>query len=175
MDQSPSKVQEVAREAKDKAQQTAQQLKQEGKQQLESGKQGAAEKADQLADAVNRASDELHQQQEHGLADYASQVAAGISRFADTLRHRSIDELISETETLARRNPTVFFLGSIGVGLALSRFLKASPSHAGGEVRTEGADLEVTYDTGAEWQPSQAAQSLHEAASSNSPLGGTYP
>lgn len=157
-----TKAQQVAREAKGKAQQTAQKLKEEGKQKLESGKEGAAFKAEQLADAVNRASDELHQHQEYGLADYASQVASGINTFAETLRHRSIDDLIAETESLARRSPTLFFVSSIGVGLALSRFLKASARKT-----TAAADVgaleevEVSYDASSEWQQPEASQSIY--------------
>ncbi|MET0658371.1 MAG: hypothetical protein ABW110_09490 [Steroidobacteraceae bacterium] len=160
-----AKAQQAAREVKGKAQQTAQKLKEEGKQKLESGKEGAAHKVEQLADAVNRASDELHQHQEYGLADYASQVASGINSFADTLRHRSVDDLIAETEALARRSPTIFFLGSIGVGLALSRFLKASARNT---TAGEGAadleqveEVDVSYNSSSEWQQPEASPPLY--------------
>ncbi|MET0984921.1 MAG: hypothetical protein ABW034_05880 [Steroidobacteraceae bacterium] len=156
------KAQQAAREVKGKAQQAAQKLKDEGRQKLEGGKEGAAHKAEQLADAVNRASDELHQHQEYGLADYASQVASGINSFADTLRHRSIDDLIAETESLARRSPTLFFVSSIGVGLALSRFLKASARNTTAGIEVDPVeDVEVSYDAGSEWQQPEASQSVY--------------
>lgn len=156
------KAQQAARAAKSKAQQAAQGLKERGKQQLESGKEGAALKAEQLADAVNRASDELHQHHEDGLADYASQVASGITRFADTLRHRTVDDLIAETEAFARRSPTIFFLSSIGAGLALSRFLKASARNTNGaQAESLDDELDATYASNSEWQQSEASQSIY--------------
>ena len=159
-DELKSKAQDAAKQAKTKAQGVAQKLKGQGKQQLETGKESAAHKAEQLADAVNRASDELHQQDEHGLADYASQVAGSITTFADTLRNRSIDDLIAETQSLARRNPTLFFLGSIGMGVALARFLKASARKTSG-MHPEEQDLNVSYSAGSEWQQPDASQSVY--------------
>lgn len=159
-DELKGKAQEVARQAKSKAQGVAQKLKTQSKQQLETGKDTAASTVEQVADAVNRASDELHEQEQHGLADYASQVAGSITNFADTLRNRSVDDLIAETETLARRNPTLFFLGSIGVGLALSRFLKASARNTTAEYENEER-LNVSYGAGSEWQQPDASQSVY--------------
>jgi uncharacterized phage infection (PIP) family protein YhgE len=165
-----TKAQEVAQQAKGKAQQTAQKLKEQGKQQIETGKDTAAQTVEQVADAVSRASDELHQQQQDGLADYASQLAAGITRFADTLRNRSIDDLIAETQSLARRNPTAFLLGSVGVGFALSRFLKASSQRNAeidsGNEWTSSDDFEVSYNAASEWREPGASQSVSGASPS---------
>lgn len=171
------KAQQAAQQVKGKAQQTAQKLKEQGKQRLETGKEGAAEKVTQVADAINRASDELHQQQQDGLADYASQLASGIDRFADTLRNRSIDDLISDTEQLARRNPTLFFIGSIGVGLALSRFLKASAQRnsAYGQDEWSGSqDLDVSYDQSSEWRQPEASQSVYGGQPPSTAGDGTW-
>jgi hypothetical protein len=43
------------------------------------------------------------------------------------MRERSVDDLAEELRQLARRNPGVFVLGSLGAGFALARFMKASP------------------------------------------------
>jgi len=164
------KAQAAASQAKGKAQAAAEKVKDQSKQQLETGKESAAETVDQVADAVHRASDELHQQEQHGLADYASQIASGISSFADTLRNRSIDDLLADTQAMARRNPTIFFLSSVGIGLALSRFLKASARNTTGTANPEylrGDD--ISYRGSSEWQQADASQSLYGAQPGSRP------
>lgn len=116
---------EDARRLKEKAIETGREARQRGKEQLEAGKSSAADQVQKLAGVVERAAGEL-QQQDDSLAGYAGDLAGGMSRFAEGLRSRSIDELAGEVQSLARRNPTVFLLGSVALGIALSRFLKAS-------------------------------------------------
>lgn len=147
---------------KSKAKETAASFKENGKQQitqrLEEQKSTVAEQVEHLADAVNRASDELHQHEQSNLADYASQLAGTINRFAENLRTRNINDLLDDTQRLARSNPTLFFLGSIGVGIALSRFMKASAErqqqlYGSG---ASGSDYDVSYGSGSEWAGSSA-------------------
>jgi hypothetical protein len=100
-------------------------LKEDGKQKIESSKRSAADQIDQVAQALNRAGEELNQSQPT-LANYASQFASTVSTFANRLRDGNMDDLISDTRELARRNPGMFLLGGVALGFALSRFLKAS-------------------------------------------------
>jgi hypothetical protein len=101
----------------------AESLKETGRDNLEQGKQTAAEKTDAVADALQETADHLREQ--HGsLAEYAHGLSEAVARLADHLRHRSLDELSSDAQALARRNPAVFLVGSVAVGLALSRFMK---------------------------------------------------
>jgi hypothetical protein len=46
--------------------------------------------------------------------------------FSDYLENRRIDELFEDARRLAQRNPGLFIAGGVVLGLALSRFLKAS-------------------------------------------------
>jgi hypothetical protein len=100
-------------------------LKQDGKQKIESGKRTAADQIDQVAQALSRAGEELNQSQPT-LANYAGQIASTVSNFATRLRDGNMDDLVSDTRELARRNPGLFLLGGVAFGFALSRFLKAS-------------------------------------------------
>jgi hypothetical protein len=65
------------------------------------------------------------------LAEYAQRLSEGVARVADHVRHRSLDELTADAQMLARRNPAVFLVGSVAVGLALSRFMKARSERPG--------------------------------------------
>ena len=105
---------------------TVQEAKQAGKEQLNTQKDKAAEQVQQLAGSIERAGATLEEEQP-SLASYTRQVATRLTSFSDNLRTRTVGELLKDTETLARHNPAVFLLGSVAVGVAVARFLKAQP------------------------------------------------
>jgi alanyl-tRNA synthetase len=113
-------------EAKNKARDIAQDAKRQGREKLESGKETAANQTEKLADVLERAAEELKDGELQSLSDYAAQLAGGMRTFVDNVRGKSLDELLSDTRQLARKNPAMFFVGSVALGLAFSRFLKAS-------------------------------------------------
>ena len=113
-------------EAKNKARDIAQDAKRQAQEKLDIGKERAANQTEKLAGAVERAAQELRSGELGALSDYAAQLAGGMKTFAENLRSKSLDELLTDTQQLARKNPAVFFIGSVGIGLAISRFLKAS-------------------------------------------------
>jgi hypothetical protein len=95
------------------------------KAEAEARKDGAAGRVDEVASAVDRAADELHDNPT--LSRYASDLAGSIHGVAARIRERSVDDLADEVRQLARSNPALFVLGSVGAGFALARFMKASP------------------------------------------------
>jgi hypothetical protein len=109
----------------------AQDVKRQGQEQFETRKQTAADQTQKLAGVVDRVSEELKDQNQESLADYAGQLAGSMKNFAESLRQRNLDELVNDTQQLARNNPTLFLMGSVAVGIALSRFLKASSQRSG--------------------------------------------
>jgi hypothetical protein len=115
----------------------AQDVKRQGQEQFETRKQTAANQTEKLAGVVDRVSAELKDQNQESLADYAGQLAGSMKNFADSLRQRNLDELVNDTQQLARSNPTLFLMGSVAVGIALSRFLKASADRSGSNRRND--------------------------------------
>jgi gas vesicle protein len=97
-----------------------------GREQLESGKQTTASHAEKIADVIEHASSQLKENNLQTLADYASELGTTIKNFSEGLHNRSVDELVLEIREIARRNPTAFLLGSIVIGVGISRFFKAS-------------------------------------------------
>ena len=116
-----------AEDARREAQSAARQLKDRGLEGVESAKSAAADQAEALAGAVDRAADELRDKNPT-LADYALGLSRGISNAAEQVSSRSVEDLLGEARALAQRNPTLFVLGSVGLGVVLSRFMKASGS-----------------------------------------------
>ena len=129
---------------KSEAAAVAEDVKRQGSEQLEARKHTAADQTEKLAGVVDRVSEELRGQDQESLADYAGQLAGSMKNFAESLRRRNLDELVKDTQQLARSNPTLFVMGSVAVGIALSRFLKASADR----VPSRGSDSEF-QDSGA--------------------------
>jgi hypothetical protein len=102
-----------------------QRLKRDSREKIESGKRSAAAHIEELAHAIDHAGTRLDQN-EPTLAAYAGQIAAGVGKLATRLREDSLDDLLEETRRLARRNPALFLAGGVVLGIAASRFLKAS-------------------------------------------------
>jgi hypothetical protein len=111
-------------------QSTTEQLKDLGRDSLKQGKEAAADQADTVADALRETGDHLGERNA-SVAEYAQRLSEGVARVADHVRHRSLDELMADAQALARRNPAVFLIGSVAVGLALSRFMKARGERSG--------------------------------------------
>ena len=121
----------INNKAKREAAGVAQDVKRQGQEQFEARKQTAADQTEKLASVVDRVSEELKSQNQESLADYAGQLASSMKDFAESLRQRNLDELVKDTQQLARNNPALFLMGSVAVGIALSRFLKASTQRSG--------------------------------------------
>jgi hypothetical protein len=142
---------------KDKATQAAEEIKVRGKDKLETGKKTAAQGIEQLAGVLDEATESLERSDQQSLAGYAQELAGSIRSFAGNLRDRSVDDLIGETQTLARRNPTLFFFGSVAVGIALSRFLKASGERESSRFPDNNMASGVTRSA-SDWQKTQESR-----------------
>jgi hypothetical protein len=103
-------------------------IKQDGKQRVETTKRNAADQIEQVANVIGRAGSELGDGQPR-LANYANQAADRVNALATRLREASIEDLLEDTRDLARRNPGLFILGGVALGIVVSRFLKSSASN----------------------------------------------
>jgi hypothetical protein len=121
-----SQAADIAEQAKSKATEVAEQAKTRGREQIVTGKQAAADQVEKLADALQQTTEGLQRSEQQTLADYANELAGSVRSLATNLRERSVEDLVNDAQTLARRNPTMFFLGSVAIGVVLSRFIKAS-------------------------------------------------
>lgn len=132
----------------------------------EDGVRIIASQVDAVADAVRSAAASLDDDQKSGIADAVSGWAEGLGQFASNLRSRSADELLREAQTIARKQPAGFLLGSIAVGFALARFAKASSQH--------NADSD-SYDGGARPDPRAPKTERARAASNRTNVGRAKP
>lgn len=111
---------------KQRAREAARDVTEQGKEKLMEQSDRAAAGVDDFADAVGSAASRLSDLEHEGLADYANQLSSFLGDMSSTLRNKNIDDLARDVRDVAQRNPALFVLGSVAVGLALSRFAKAS-------------------------------------------------
>ena len=97
-----------------------------GREQAELGKQTAASQAEKVANVIEQAACQLKETNPRTVADYTSEIKATIKNVSDNLKNRSMDELVTDIRDMVRRNPTAFILGSVVIGIGISRFFKAS-------------------------------------------------
>jgi hypothetical protein len=142
---------------KSKATELTEEAKQRGKEQLDTTKKAAADQAQKVAGVIEQASAELGRKDQQTLAHYTGELASSIKTLADNLSNRGLDELGTDAIKLARQNPTLFLLGSVAMGFALSRFIKASAE------RQEKEDGDETPYSVESQGPSQPASEKRDA------------
>ncbi|MGX2041431.1 hypothetical protein ACWJKU_15060 [Methylocaldum sp. MU1018] len=124
--------------------------RQRGKSLLKGQRHAAAEQIGGMAEALHRTAQQLNEREQPTTAHYVDRAAEALDRMVDTVREGDLSTWVSRTEDFARRNPGVFFGGSVLAGFMLSRFLKSSAerreaesTHGAGE-RT-GAEPRYTH------------------------------
>jgi len=152
--------------------------KQQGAEQYEHLRDLATDQIDSLVDSAQSAASALEGKDTLGLSQYLGQLASGLGTFADQVRDKSAEDLLHKGAQLARDNPAVFLAGSVAIGFALSRFLRASASAPStpGSSSPAPSDLPQYQTTVSPLSADPAAASVPEPATQaavSPPLGGT--
>lgn len=144
--------------------------KQQGTEQYAQLRDLATEQIDSLVESAQSAASALEGKDSLGLSQYLGQLATGLGSFADQVRDQSAEALLHKGAQLARDNPALFLAGSVAIGFGLSRFLRASASHASTDTASDssGAGPAVSAglapDSGQVYQTSVAPLSADPAA-----------
>jgi hypothetical protein len=94
----------------------------------EERKSAAADNVGRLSRAVHGAAEQLG----HELPQAAGFIHSAADRLhsaSKTMRERSLEDMVGDFTSFARRQPVAAFAGAVLAGFALSRFLKSSTSH----------------------------------------------
>jgi ElaB/YqjD/DUF883 family membrane-anchored ribosome-binding protein len=166
-EQGTSQVQEAASAVQDKAVELKEQGRNQLGQALDRRTNETGTQARQMAQVIRESGERLRQQEDGvGQAAVVADGAADrIERLGEYLEQASGDELLRDVEDFARRRP--WFIAGIGfaVGLAASRFLKASS-----ERRYTGSKQFTGYTApqGPDTMPSTGASYVDEPLSRES-------
>lgn len=104
-------------------------VKEEGEQLYEKQKDGVVSKVRRMGKATRQVAHALHAVKADGLADYADKAAEHVEQATQYLDEADLETVLHDAGDLAREHQAIAVGGLFIVGLALSRFLKASRSH----------------------------------------------
>lgn len=119
-----------------------QRLKEDGRRTLEQRKRSAADRVDGIAQALERTGAHFTENDEPTLAELISRVSGTVGNLATRLREGTVDDLVDDTRTFARRNPGLFIAAGLLAGFAVARFVKASAQRSSDEDELDEADLD---------------------------------
>jgi hypothetical protein len=115
-------------QAKEKAQETAQQAKRGVRDQVDQRSTQAGERVSSMAQDARSVADELRNQGKDQPAKLAEQAAQRAESLGDYLQRSDGDSILRDIEDFGRKRPWAVIAGGLALGLAASRFLKASSS-----------------------------------------------
>lgn len=94
--------------------------------QLTTQKNRGTDALGQVANAVRSSTQKLREERHETIAGYIDNAADHIDNWSRRLRDKDIDELMSDVQRLARRQPAVFISSAFALGLVGARFFKSS-------------------------------------------------
>ncbi|HEV2776926.1 MAG TPA: hypothetical protein VGV90_15135 [Solirubrobacteraceae bacterium] len=125
-EQAQQKVQEAGRQAQQQAQQAAGQAQDRIRGQVDQRSTTAGEQITTQAGDIRTVTDQLREQGKDKPAQIAERAAHHTERIGSYLKESDADRILGDAENFARQRPWAVVAGGIAIGLAASRFLKAS-------------------------------------------------
>jgi ElaB/YqjD/DUF883 family membrane-anchored ribosome-binding protein len=107
---------------------------------LSDTKARAATSLSHVADAFRSSSQQLDQQGHSHFSQYADAAADQVGNVCNYLNDKSIDDIVSDTEDFARREPALFVGGALALGILAGRFLRSSSPSPSTDWREAMAD-----------------------------------
>ena len=101
-------------------------IKESATAQLTSQKDRGTDALGRVAEAVRSSTQKLRDERHDTVASYVDKAADQIETWSRRLREKDVNELLSDVQRLARRNPAVFIGSAFALGLVGARFLKSS-------------------------------------------------
>jgi hypothetical protein len=98
--------------------------------QLTTQKDRGTDALDRVAEAVRSGTGKLRDEQHDAIAGYIDKAADQIENWSRHLRGKDVDQLVSDAQRFARRQPAVFIGSAFALGLLGARFLKSSRQHS---------------------------------------------
>jgi len=158
----------VLDQAQDKAGQVLDQAREQATSQLEVQKERLVDGLDAVVHAAQQTGKQLREQGQDGVANYAEQAAQQAQRLSGYLREHEVEDLIVEAESFARRQPQLFLVGGLTLGLIAARFFKSSARHHNGNGQpNSGAMMARSGAYGGNFSP--ASSPIHTGYPSATP------
>ncbi len=124
-DQVKEQAAQVTDQVKDQAGKVTDKAKEQATTRAEEQKERAAQGLLGFADSLNQVSGSMRDQNPT-MANFADTAATRLEDFATSIRDKDVNELMSDVEDMARRQPALFIGGAFLAGVVAARFLKSS-------------------------------------------------
>ncbi len=128
--QQTQQVKEQAQQAVQQGQQKVNQVWELGRTQFRGALTGQKERVatglGDVAQMLTQSAATLRDQGQPGGSVLADSLAQRITKLSETVHQKEIEEILSDTEDFARRQPAVFLTIATLLGILLARFLKSS-------------------------------------------------
>ncbi|MBZ9721059.1 hypothetical protein LB519_24755 [Mesorhizobium sp. AD1-1] len=111
-----------------------------------------------LGGALRAASDHLANNDERNASKFALDAAGGLERLSSSLKQKPFGQVLEDVQSFGRQNPGVLLAGSVLAGLALGRFIRASPP-AGPEFQDAAGDIKSHTDQAQGWSVDRSQDS----------------
>ena len=122
------KAQEAASQAQEKAHQAAGQARSRIRDEVDTRSTQAGEQAGTVAQDVRSVGEHLRSQGKDKPAEYADKAAERVADLGDYLKRSDGDAILRDADRFGRERPWAVIAGGVALGLAASRFVKASSS-----------------------------------------------
>ena len=122
------KAQEAAATAQQKTQEAAGQARDRVRDQVDTRSTQVGEQAEAVAQDVRSVGEHLRGEGKDKPAELADKAAARVAELGDYLKRSDGDALLRDAERFGRERPWAVMAGGLVLGIAASRFLKASSS-----------------------------------------------
>lgn len=157
VDQASTQLDDAAASAQQKAAELTQQGKGKLSETLDQRTTQAGGQAKQMAQALRRSGEEMREQGDgQQVAGVAEGAAERIERLGGYLEQTSGDDLLRDAEEFARRRPWMIAGIGLAVGLAASRFLKASSERRYDSAQASRYTTSSSYGAGSRALPERA-------------------
>jgi hypothetical protein len=122
------KAQDAAGQAQEKAQQAAGQARDRVRDEVDTRSTQAGQQAETVAKDVRSVGEHLRAEGKDKPAEIADKAAARVADLGDYLKRSDGDAILRDVERFGRERPWAVMAGGVVLGIAASRFLKASSS-----------------------------------------------
>ena len=123
-----TKAQDAAGQAQEKAQQAAGQARNRVRDEVDTRSTQAGQQAETVASDVRSVGEHLRSEGRDKPAELADKAAARVADLGDYLKRSDGDAILRDVERIGRDKPWAVMAGGVVLGIAASRFLKASSS-----------------------------------------------
>ncbi|RWC69558.1 MAG: hypothetical protein EOS71_27705 [Mesorhizobium sp.] len=94
--------------------------------------------------ALRAASDHLANKEQSAASKFMLDAAGGLESLSSSLRQKPLGQVLEDVQSFGRQNPGALIAGSVLAGLALGRFMKASPPKGYGLVESAAGPARQT-------------------------------